>query len=135
MRLQLTFGLASLAACLAAAAPAVAKPKGAFIGPGTYSPADGCQKFAKLAAGILLPNIENYPEKLTADGFYSWEGGCTFLTVRKLRASVWVTRMFCAEGSVEERNTTTFVKLKGDRWRVTGNGGGLTYKRCKSAKE
>lgn len=125
---------ATIAVATLNATSADAKSKGDFIGPGTYAPADGCRKLAAIASGTLMPNIATYPEKLTRDGFYSWEGGCTFLTVRKLRSAVWRVRMHCSEGSVEEKVTNTFVKLKGDRWRVSEKGKGLTYKRCKPAK-
>ncbi len=140
MRMFCSFAASLIIASLAVSAPgitsAAAAPKltGAFIGPGTYSPDDGCQKLRAIASGSLMPNISNYPDKLTRDGYFSWEGGCSFLAVRKLRSSVWVARMHCAEGSVENKVTNTFVKLKGDRFRVTENGVGQIYKRCKPAK-
>ncbi len=128
--------MAVIAAIAAGVSSVAAAPKltGAFIGPGTYSPDDGCRKLAAIQSGSLMPNIANYPDILTREGFFSWEGGCSFLAVRKLKSSVWVARMYCAEGSEENKVTNTFVKLKGDRFRITEDGVGQTYKRCKRAK-
>lgn len=112
-------------------APALAGKKANFIN-GTFATADGCKKLDALAAGAAR-NVGTVPETLTADGFQSWEGGCTFTSIKqKVKGRKWVARMACGEAAEEHTETDTFVRLDDGRLKVTVEGKATIFERCKT---
>jgi len=102
---------AAVSACLVplGAAVAFAADKTADFISGTYVMEGRCDKLAKLAAGEPA-SIETVPETLTREGFSSWEGSCTFLTIEeKTKGRVRVARMACTQEAEESEETDTFA--------------------------
>lgn len=110
------------------------KTAGAFVGEGIYSPTTGCKKLKDIEAGKATPNISTYPLTLTQEGTRSWEGGCTFESVRETSSNTFETKMQCSEGAEEYEETVTFTRLDADRIKVASGDEALVYERCKGLK-
>lgn len=120
---------------LPAAAAAADGIKGTFIGDGTYATAEGCRKLAALAAGGDR-NIETVPETLTADGFFGWEGGCTFASITEIeKGRKWKTRLHCVDGPNEGPESDIFERLPDGKIKVTVMGNDTILERCDAEKE
>lgn len=127
-----------LAACLCvvsvAGECAESKVDGAFIGDGTYSPTTGCKKLKDIESGKAAPNISTYPLKLTRQGTRSWEGSCSFESIRETAPNTFEAKMQCSEGAEEYDETVTFTRLDVDRIKVASGDDALVYERCKGLK-
>ena len=110
------------------------KVDGAFVGDGTYSPTTGCKKLKDIENGRAAPNISTYPLILTRQGTRSWEGGCSFESIRETKPNTFETKMQCSEGSEEYEETMTFTRLDADRIKVASGEEALVYERCKGLK-
>jgi hypothetical protein len=110
------------------------KADGAFVGDGTYSPTTGCKKLKDIESGKAAPNISTYPLILTRQGTRSWEGGCSFESIRETKPNTFETKMQCSEGSEEYEETMTFTRLEADRIKVASGDEALVYERCKGLK-
>ena len=114
--------------------PAIAAVKATFIGPGTYATAEGCAKLKALEAGGDK-NVEMTPELLTEDGFTSWEGACTFVSItEKEKDRMWSASMDCAEGATEGPESDIFEKMPDGTIKVTVMGSATTLLRCDADK-
>jgi hypothetical protein len=112
------------------AGAAQAEVKGTFIGEGTYTTKEGCEKLKKIAAGGDK-NVETTPETLTQDGFETWEGSCTFRSVtEKDKDKRWTAVMDCAEGDTKDAENDTFEKMLDGAIKVTVEGKSTTFYRC-----
>jgi hypothetical protein len=127
-----------LTACLSLAAPAgecaEGKIDGEFVGAGTYSPTTGCKILKDIESGKATPNISTYPLTLTREGTRSWEGGCSFETIRETKTDTFEAKMQCSEGAEEYEETVTFTRLDADRIKVASDDETLIYERCKGLK-
>lgn len=136
MRRQ-TMTAAALLAAMAAATPLLAKPlKGKFVGPGTYAMKDGgCDKLRKIAEGGPK-NVGTTPETLTVNGFESWDGGCSFTSIKELtKGRKWVATMSCSEGADENnKETDTFERQPDGSFKVTNENKTTIWVRCDAAK-
>lgn len=118
---------------------AIAEVRAEFI-VGTYAMEGRCEMLAKLEAGGPR-NVATVPETLDADGFHTWEGGCTFVAIRETeQGHEWVATMSCAEGAEEWGETDTFL-LDPSNGRITVVADDTTvedqrstYVRCDGAK-
>lgn len=113
---------------------AESKVDGAFIGDDTYSPTTGCKKLKDIESGKAAPNISTYPLTLTRQGTRSWEGGCSFESIREMKPDTFEAKMQCSEGGEEYEETVTFTRLDANRIKVTSEGDALVYERCKGLK-
>lgn len=104
--------------------------RAAFIA-GTYALKDRCAMVAALEAGGPR-NVETVPETLTATGFDSWEGACTFeKIVDQEKGRVFLTTMRCHEGPEEWTETNTFtVESDGAALLVETDGETMRFERC-----
>ena len=120
---------------LGTAVPAVAGNKTAAFITGTYVMEGRCGMLAKIEAGGPK-NVETTPETLTSKGFETWEGGCTFLSIKqKTKGRVWVARMACAEEAEESVETDRFeLDPKDQSITVTVDGEVTKYIHCDAAK-
>lgn len=120
---------------LAATAPAETGNQTAGFISGTYVMEGRCEKLAKIEAGGPK-NVETVPETLTNDGFQSWEGGCSFVSIEeKVKGRVWVARMSCAEEADESEETDTFeLNSKDQSISVTVDGKTTKFIRCDADK-
>ena len=129
--------MATLAAACLAVTTAHAEPQpvhGDFVGADTYSTAEGCKKFAALAAGAER-NISSVPETLTRNGYEGWEGGCTFKSIVELEpGKKWKAEMQCAEGAEEGTETDIFERLADGKLQVTVNDTATVLERCAAEK-
>lgn len=127
-----------LTGCLFFASTAVVsaeeKIDGAFVGPGIYSPTTGCKKLKDIEIGKATPNISTYPLTLTREGTRSWEGGCSFETIRETKPDTYEAKMQCSEGAEEYEETVTFTRLDAERIKVASDDEALVYERCKGLK-
>lgn len=127
-----------LAACLCIASTAGecadAKVDGAFVGDGTYSPTTGCRKLEAIESGKEAPNISTYPLTLTRQGTRSWEGACSFESIRETKPNTFEAKMQCSEGAEEYEESVTFARLDADHIKVASDGDALVYERCKKLK-
>jgi hypothetical protein len=116
------------------AAPAAAGETASFI-TGTYAMEGRCAAWAAIEAGGPR-NVETVPETLTADGFSSWEGGCSFVSVKEVEESRrWVATMECGEEVEEWTEEDTFnLDPASGRISVTVEGKTSVYERCDVAK-
>lgn len=105
-----------------------------FIGEGTYSPTTGCKKLEDIQNGKAAPNISTYPLTLTREGTGSWEGGCTFTSIRDVKPNVFESKMQCSEGAEEYPQTVTFTRIDADHIEVRSGTEALVYERCKGLK-
>lgn len=119
---------------LTAVTPAHAAVKGTFIGPGTYATAEGCKKLTAIEAGGDK-NVGTTPETLTEDGFTSWEGACTFVSVtEKDKGRSWTAHMACAEEAEEGTETDLFEKMDDGKIKVTVMENATILQRCDAEK-
>lgn len=95
----------------------------------------GCAKLKAIAAGGPK-NVETTPETLTADGFESWEGGCSFVWIKeKQQGRRWVAEMACAEEAEESVEIDTFdLDPASGTIKVTNEGKTSAYVRCDEGK-
>lgn len=108
----------------------VAAVKATFLGDGTYATADGCKKLKALVNGSER-NISTVPETLTSDGFESWEGGCTFTSIKEVdRDKKWAVEMHCSEGPEEGPENDTFERLPDGKIKVTAMDNVTVFERC-----
>lgn len=112
---------------------AAATVKATFLGAHTYTTDAGCKKLAAIAAGGP-ENVGTIPETLTADGFSTFEGGCSFLSITDKGRGVFVARMACSESADESEETDTFTLLPGDRVNVSVDGKDTMFQRCDSSE-
>jgi hypothetical protein len=105
-----------------------------FVGEGTYSPTTGCKKLEDIQNGKAAPNISTYPLTLTREGTGSWEGSCTFSSIRDVKPNVFEGEMQCSEGAEEYPQTVTFTRIDADRIEVRSGTEALVYERCKGLK-
>ncbi len=122
-------GIAILAAALPGWA-AAEELRADFIA-GTYALEDRCAMVTALEAGGPR-NVETVPETLTAAGFESWEGGCTFeKIIQTERGRLYLTTMRCHEGPEEWSETNTFtVETDGSVIQVETDGETMRFVRC-----
>ena len=129
---------AALAGLLTAGnAPAIGAEVTASFIDGTYV-IDGenrCDKLAKLDAGTKA-NVETVPETLTKDGFQSWEGECSFVSItEKQPGKVYAAKMACVEDDAETEETDTFtLDPKDHSIAVTVEDKTTKFVRCDGAK-
>ncbi|MFN0217529.1 MAG: hypothetical protein ACKVP4_01815 [Hyphomicrobium sp.] len=118
------------AAVLTLSVPSRADEKGAFIGPGVYATAEGCQKLAALDAGGDR-NVGTVPETLTQNGFQGWEGACTFRSVIEVTpGKIWKASLDCHEGAQDGPESDVFERLEDGRIKVTIMGSAMIFERC-----
>ena len=115
--------------------PAAAEAVTANFISGTYAMEGRCEKLAKIKAGGDQ-NVETVPETLTSDGFNSWEGGCSFLSLEeKTKGRVWIAKMACVQEAEEFDETDTFELNPEDHSiKVTVDGDVSKYIRCDDEK-
>lgn len=126
-----TFLLTSIA--VATADPK--QPTGAFVGPGTYATGEGCAKLKALEAGKERSG-ETVPETLNVEGFQTWEGGCTFASVKETeKGRTWMARMLCGEELESSSQIDIFTRNGDGSWdvRVGGEPKPTHYVRCDAA--
>jgi hypothetical protein len=114
--------------------PSSAEVKAPFVD-GVWATEEGCRKLAELAAGTPR-SVETVPETLTADGYQTWEGGCTFTSIEETeRGRTWTVQTSCAEGA-EEWSDTERVELDAanGRLEVTVDGKATEFVRCEAEK-
>jgi hypothetical protein len=99
----------------AAAAEVTATPLGqSVLGRSVYTTAKDCPLYKKLAAGGPR-NLNTVPETLTAQGYRSWEGGCTFTNiVERYKGRLWTVSMRCSDGAIENRPRTEVWRKAAD---------------------
>jgi len=87
---------------------------------GTWATEEGCQKLAKIAAGSVR-SVTTVPETLTADGYDTWEGGCTFSEIKETAAGrKWSVKTACVESAEEWSDSETMeLDETGKRLTVT----------------
>jgi len=103
MRIALIFASLVLATAVGA------KERAPFI-TGQYATAEQCKKLRAIEKGAP-ENVETSPELLDADGFRSWEGGCSFTKVFEHEPGTsWLAFMICSEGMTMTAASYVFVK-------------------------
>lgn len=117
-----------------AAFPAFAGDRASFIA-GTYVMEGRCDKWRALEAGGPR-NLETVPEMLTATGFASWEGGCSFESITEEKPGErWSARMACAEEAEEWSENDVFeLDPRTGRLSVSVDGKTSVFVRCDEAK-
>ena len=131
-------GLTKLAAAgvasLLLGVPSMAEPvevEAPFI-QGTYASGEGCKKLDAIANGGPK-NVGTVPETLTRKGFETWEGGCSFTSIKEtVTGKTWVAGMACMESADESTETDTFELLADGRIQVTVEGKTTIFERCKT---
>ncbi len=123
---------------MAAAQPAAAKGKvkAGFLGAETYAMKDGgCEKLKKITEGGPK-NVSTTPETLTADGFSSWETGCSFTSVKEIvKGKKWKAKMACNDEAGEiNPETDIFEKQPDGSFKVTTEGKTTHFVRCEAGK-
>lgn len=118
--------------------PAEAKDpvKAEFLGAGTYAMKNGgCEKLEKIAGGGPK-NVGSTPETLTADGFATWETGCSFASIKELaKGQKWKARMACNDEAGEISYETDIFEKKADgSFKVTNEGKTTHFVLCDGAK-
>ena len=115
--------------------PAAADELKADFITGTYVMEGRCGMLAKIEAGGDK-NVETVPETLTSDGFNTWEGGCSFTSIKEqTKGRVWVAKMACAEEAEENEETDTFELNPADNSiNVTVDGKVSRFVRCDADK-
>lgn len=118
----------------AIASSAAANERAPFIN-GTYVMEGRCEKLKAIEAGGPK-NIETMPEILTADGFETWEGGCSFISIKETqKGRRWVAKMACAEAADEGTEIDTFdLDPESGKIKVTVEGKTNEYVRCSEGK-
>jgi len=125
-----------IALLLASASVAGAQePSGTFIGSGIFATGEGCTKLKALEAGKERSG-ETVPETLTVEGFQTWEGGCTFASVKETeKGKSWTARMICGEELEASSEIDIFTRNADGSWdvRVGGDAKPTHYVRCDAA--
>lgn len=97
---------------------------------GTYVMEGRCDKLAALEAGGSR-NVETVPETLTAKGFESWEGGCTFASLKETdKGRVYEATMHCSDAAEEWTETDTFSVGTDQSITVTVDGTSTRFVTC-----
>ena len=112
----LGFAPALISALVAAWAPdaAWADVDAGFLGATVYTTAADCPLQKKLVAGGPR-NLNTVPETLSAKGYRSWEGGCTFTNiVERYKGRLWTVSMRCSEGATENLPRTEVWRKAAD---------------------
>jgi hypothetical protein len=100
---------------LGSAASALADVQATFLGTTVYTTTADCPLLKKLATGTPR-SLTTVPETLTAKGYQSWEGGCSFTNiVERYNGRLWTVSMRCSEGAIENQPRT-------EVWRKLANG-------------
>lgn len=82
-----------------------------FLGVGIYATKDGCEKLAKLNAGQAEPNVSTVPETLSASGFKSWEGSCSFKSIDEItEGKAYKAKLSCIDGGEEWEEADTITR-------------------------
>ncbi len=118
-----------------ASSPSAAEVKAPFVD-GVWATEEGCRKLADLAAGTPR-SVDTVPETLTADGYQTWEGGCTFASIEETeKGRAWTVKTSCADGP-EEWSDTERLELDdaNGRLKVTVDGKTTEFVRCEAEKE
>jgi hypothetical protein len=128
--------LCALILASAAATPSArgAEVKATFIA-GTWATEDGCEKLVKIAAGTPR-SVETVPETLSAAGYDTWEGGCTFSEVKETApGQKWAVKTLCVDGPEEWSDVETMeFDAAGKRLTVTVEDKSTLFVRCDSEK-
>lgn len=111
-----------------------AAEKAAFV-EGVWATEEGCAKLAALGTGTAR-SVETVPETLTADGYQTWEGGCTFTSIEETeKGRAWTVKTSCFESADEWTDTETFeLDAASRRLRVTVEGEVTEFVRCETRK-
>lgn len=120
----------SLLLLLAFAGPSLAGEKAGFID-GTYVMNGRCEAWRAIRDGGPM-NVETVPETLTADGFRTWEGGCSFSSIKEIEPGRrWLARMSCTEAAEEWVEEDTFeLDATTGKITVTVEGKASQFERC-----
>lgn len=102
---------------------------------GIWATEEGCGKLAKIDGGTPR-SVETVPETLTADGYTTWEGGCTFSEIKEAAPGrKWSVKTSCVEGAEEWSGDETLeLDATGKRLTVTVEDKTTVFVPCDSKK-